>query len=155
AAVLQQHTLNEEQASAVFRVNLWAGLACGGLLLLASPLLGSFYGNPQVTQVAAALSLMFVFSGFTAVQQALLRRALLFDTLLRAQIAASVISSVVAVIFALKGAGFWALTIRTLADPLVYSIVVWTSAAWIPTRAAWDDTTKALLRYGRYCIGSS
>jgi|SRR5262252_903698 len=155
AAVLQQHELKEGQASAVFRVNLWAGLACGGLFLLASPLLGSFYGDPQVTQVAAALSIMFVFSGFTAVQQALLRRALLFDALLRAQIAASVVSSVVAVVFALKGAGYWALTIRTLADPLIYSVVVWTSTGWIPTRAEWDDTTKALLRYGRYCIGSS
>src|SRR5712691_9892856 len=155
AAVLQQHDLNEGQASAVFRVNLWAGLACGGLFLLASPLLGLFYGDPQVTQVAAALSIMFVFSGFTAVQQALLRRALLFDTLLRAQIAASTVSSVVAVIFALRGAGYWALTVRALADPLIYGIVVWISAGSLPFRAEWDDTTKALLRYGRYSIGSS
>jgi polysaccharide transporter, PST family len=62
SAVLQQRDLNEGQASAVFRVNLLAGFAFGGLFLLSSPLLGSFYGDPQVTQVAAALSLMFVFS---------------------------------------------------------------------------------------------
>lgn len=79
----------------------------------------------------------------------------MFDTLLRAQIAASLVSSVMAVTFALKGAGYWALTIRALADPLVYGIVVWTSAGWVPTRAEWDDTTRALLRYGRYSIGSS
>ena len=155
SAVLQQRDLNEGQASAVFRINLVAGTAFGGLFLLCAPLLGSFYGDPEVTQVAAALSLMFVFSGFTAVQQALLRRALMFDTLLRAQIAASLVSSVMAVTFALKGAGYWALTIRALADPLVYGIVVWTSAGWVPTRAEWDDTTRALLRYGRYSIGSS
>src|SRR5260370_19730959 len=92
---------------------------------------------------------MFVFSGFTAVQQALLRRALMFDTLLRAQIAASLVSSVMAVTFALKGAGYWALTIRALADPLVYGIVVWTSTGWVPARAELDDTTRALLRYRR------
>jgi PST family polysaccharide transporter len=155
SAVLQQRDLNEGQASAVFRVNLLAGFAFGGLFLVSAPLLGAFYGDPQVTQVAAALSLVFVFSGFTAVQQALLRRALLFDALVRAQIAASVGSSVVAVIFALRGAGYWALTFRALADPLIYTIVVWSSAGWLPTRAEWDDTTKALLRYGRYSIGSS
>jgi polysaccharide transporter, PST family len=147
--------LKEGQASAVFRLNLVAGLAFGGLFLLSSPLLGSFYGDPQVTQVAAALSLIFVFSGFTAVQQALLRRALMFDTLLRAQIAASVVSSVVAVTLAFQGAGYWALTIRALADPFIYTVVVWTSAAWLPTRAEWDDTTKFLLRYGMYSIGSA
>jgi PST family polysaccharide transporter len=155
SAVLQQRDLNEGQASAVFRVNLLAGFAFGGLFLLGSPLLGSFYGDPQVTQVAAALSLMFFFSGLTAVQQALLRRALLFDALLRAQIAASMLSSVAAVFFALKGAGYWALTIRAVTDPLIYTIVVWISAGWLPTRAEWDDTTRFLLRYGRYSIGSS
>jgi PST family polysaccharide transporter len=155
SAVLQQGDLNEGQASAVFRVNLLAGLASGGLFLLSSPLLGSFYGDPQVTQVAAALSLMFVFSGFTAVQQALLRRALLFDALLRAQIAASVVSTVTAVTLALKGAGYWALTIRALTDPLIYTIVVWSAAGWRPGRAEWDDTTRFLLRYGMYSLGSS
>lgn len=55
AAVLQQRDLNEGQASAVFRINLAAGIAFGGLFLLCAPLLGSFYGDPEVTQVAAAL----------------------------------------------------------------------------------------------------
>ena len=68
SALLQQRDLNEGQASAVFLVNLLAGFAFGGLFLLSSPLLGSLYGDPRVTQVAAALSIMFVFSGFTAVQ---------------------------------------------------------------------------------------
>jgi PST family polysaccharide transporter len=155
SAVLQQRDLKEGQASAVFRVNLAAGLAFGALFLLSSPLLGWFYGDPRVTRVAAALSLIFVISGFTAVQQALLRRALMFDTLLRAQIAASVVSSVAAVTFALNGAAYWALTTRALADPFIYSVVVWTSAGWLPTRAEWDDTTRFLLRFGRYSIGAS
>jgi len=155
SAVLQQRDLNQGQASAVFRVNLFSGFAFGGLFLLSSPLLGWFYDDPHVTQVATALSLLFIFSGFSAVQQALLRRALLFDALLRAQIAASLVASVVAVIFAANGAGYWALTIRVLVDPFVYTVVVWTSAGWLPTRAEWDATTKALLRFGWYAVGTS
>jgi len=155
SAVLQQRDLNQGQASAVFRINLLAGFAFGGLFLMSSPLLGALYGDPHVTQVAAALSLMFVFSGFTAVQQALLRRALLFDALLRAQIAASLVSSVAAVFFALNGAGYWALTVRALADPLIYAVVVWTSTGWLPSRPEWDDTTKGLFRFGWYSVGSS
>jgi polysaccharide transporter, PST family len=155
AAVLQQRDLTEGQASALFRLNLFAGFAFGGLFLLSAPLLGAFYGDPHVAQVAAALSLVFVFSGFTAVQQALLRRALLFEVLLRAQIAASFVASVAAITFAFRGAGYWALTIRALTDPLIYSVVVWSSSGWLPTRAEWDDTTKALLRYGQYSIGST
>src|SRR5437879_4601003 len=58
SAVLQQRDLNEGQASAVFRINLVAGIAFGGLFLLSAPLLGSFCVDPEVTQVADALSLM-------------------------------------------------------------------------------------------------
>jgi PST family polysaccharide transporter len=155
SAVLQQRDLNEEQASAVFRVNLLAGFAFAGLFLAASPLIGVFYRDPRVAPVAAILSLTFVFSGFTAVQRALLRRALQFGALLRAQIAASAVSSVAAIIFALYGAGYWALTARALAEPLTYAVVVWSSAAWMPGRAEWDNTTKFLLRYGRYYLGST
>src|SRR6266568_207858 len=155
SAVLQQPDLNEGQASVIFRVNLLAGFVFGGLFLLSSPLLGWFYDDARVTQVAATLSLMFVFSGFTAVQQALFRRALLFGALLRAQIAAAVLSSIAAVFFAFKGAGYWALAIRALTDPLVYGMVVWASAGWLPTRAEHDSATRSLLRYGRYNVGSN
>jgi PST family polysaccharide transporter len=154
AALLQQRDLSEGQASAVFRVNLLAGLAFAGLFLAASPLIGVFYDDHRVSQIAAVLSLTFVISGFMAVQRALLRRALLFDALLRAQIAASGVSSIVAVIFALNGAGYWALIARTLAEGLTYAVVVWSSAGWVPGRAEWDKTTKVLLRYGRYYIGA-
>lgn len=154
SAILQQRDLNEGQASAVFRVNLWAGLAFAGLFLAGSPLIGLFYHDPRAAHVAAALSLMFVFSGVTAVQRALLRRAFRFDALLSAQITSSVVSSTVAVILALNGAGYWALAARALADPMTYAIVIWSLARWVPGRAEWDQTTKFLLRYGRYTLGA-
>jgi PST family polysaccharide transporter len=152
SALVQQRDLKEGQASAVFRVNLLAGLAFAGVFLAASPLIGLLYRDHRASQVAAVLSLTFVFSGLTAVQRALLRRALLFDVLLRAQIAASALSSLVAILFALNGAGYWALVARALADPLTYTVIIWSSAAWAPGRAEWDDTTRFLLRYGRYQI---
>jgi PST family polysaccharide transporter len=155
SAVLQQPDLTERQASAIFRVNALAGVSFAGHLLLGSPLIGSFYGDPRVTHISAILSLVVVVSGFTAVQQALLRRALLFEVLLRAQIASSGTSSVVAVILAWNGAGYWALVARTLVDPLIYSIVAWVSAPWWPRHADWGDATKTLLRLGRYYLGST
>jgi PST family polysaccharide transporter len=155
SAVLQQPDLNERQASAVFQVNALAGVAFALVLFLCSPFIGWFYGDPRVTEIAAILSFMLVVSGFTAVQQALLRRALLFEVLLRAQVASSAISSAVAVFLAWNGAGYWALVARALVDPLIYSGVAWASAAWWPRHAEWGDATKILLRFGRYYLGST
>src|SRR5262249_55821165 len=83
-AVLQQTQLTEGQASAVFRINLLAGFSFAAVFLAASPLLGWFYHDARVVPLAAALSLIFVLSGFTAIQRALLRRALQFGALFRA-----------------------------------------------------------------------
>jgi len=153
-ALLQQRDLTEGHASAVFWMNLLTGLALAGLFLAVSPLLGSFYDDHRVAEIAAVLSLNLVFSGITAVQRALLRRALLFHALSSAQIAASALSSVVAIVFALNGAGYWALTARALVDPLTYAIVIWSVAGWVPGRGKWDQITKSLLQYGTYSVGS-
>jgi PST family polysaccharide transporter len=155
SAVLQQRHLTEGQAAAVFRVNLLAGLAFAGLFVAASPLLALFYHDDRVMPVAAALSLVFVISGFSAVQRALLRRALVFGALLRAQIAASIISCLAAIIVALMGGQYWALVARAITEPLVYTVVVWFSTKWLPRQPEWDTVTSSLLRFGRYYIGYS
>jgi O-antigen/teichoic acid export membrane protein len=155
SAILQQRDLTERQASAVLWINVLLGLALGGAFLAASPLLGALYGDPRVTPVAAVLGLLFVFSGLTAVQRALLRRALRFDLLLRAQLVAAVFSLVAGVTLGFAGAGYWALAVRALADSLVYGLVVWVSSRWLPTHPVWDDTTRSMLRYGRFFVGFS
>lgn len=155
AAVLQQTRLTEGQASAAFRVSLLAGLSFAAFFLAASPLLGWFYSDPRVVPLAAVLSLVFVFSSLTAVQRALLRRALQYRALFRAQVAASTMGSVAAVALAVAGAGYWALAARVLAAPFIYAIVIWMSSRWLPSRPVWDSITKGLLRFGGYSVGGS
>src|SRR5438309_1182866 len=70
--ILQQTRLTEGQASAVFRINFLAGLLFTVVILAASPLLGWFYHDGRVVPLAAVLSLVFIISGLTAVQRALL-----------------------------------------------------------------------------------
>ena len=152
SAMLQQRDLTEGQASAVLRINVIAGLILGGVFLAGAPLLGFFYHEPRVTPVAAALSPIFLISGLTAVQTALLRRALRFGTLLRAALVGAIVSTVVGVGFAFLGAGYWALTARTLAGPLASSVFLWLSTRWVPPRPQWDATTKSMLRYGKFFV---
>lgn len=155
SAVLQQRDMTEGQASAVLRINVLAGLALGGIFLAASPLLGIFYDDPRITSVGAAMSLIFVISGLTAVQRALLRRALWFGALLRAGLVAALASFVVGVGLAMAGAGYWALAARALVDPAAFGMAIWLSTRWVPPRPEWDATTKSMIRYGKFFVGFS
>jgi len=153
AALTQQTSLNPGEASAVFFVNMAAGVCFALAFLVCSPLIGAFYGDPRAAEIASALSALFLIAGFTGVHVALLRRALRFEILLYAQLIASAVSSAVAVALALKGAGYWALAARAIVDPLVYSISVWSSGCWFPGRPIWGETTRSLLRVGRFSMG--
>lgn len=155
SAVLQQTRLTEGQASAIFKVNLVAGFSFAALFLAASPVLGWLYHDARVVPLAAAFSLVFVFSGLTAVQRALLRRALYFRALFWAQVSASTVACLGAVILAVSGAAYWALAARTLAEPFTYTIAVWLSSRWIPKRPEWDSITNSLVRFGGYSVAGS
>jgi PST family polysaccharide transporter len=153
AALTQQTSLTSGEASAVFVVNMTAGIFFAFVFLICSPLIGVFYGDPRVPELAAVLSVLFVIAGFKGVHVALLRRALRFEVLLYAQLIASAVSTTVAIALALKGAGYWALAARAIVDPFVYSIAVWSSGCWFPGRPCWGETTRSLLRVGRFSMG--
>jgi PST family polysaccharide transporter len=153
AALTQQTSLNSEEASGVFFVNMAAGFCFAFGFLVCSPLIGAFYRDPRAGELASVLSVLFLIAGFTGVHVALLRRALRFEVLLYAQLIASAVSASVAVVLALKGAGYWALAARAIVDPLVYSISVWSSGCWFPVRPSWGETTRSLLRVGRFSMG--
>jgi PST family polysaccharide transporter len=155
SAILQQRNLTEGQASALLRLNVLVGFILGAVFFSAAPLLSLLYDDARVAPVAAAMSLTFVFSGLTAVQRALLRRALRFGDLLRAEVAAAVVSLAVAISLALAGAGYWALTARALVQPFTYGIGVWLSSRWLPSRPEWDATTRSMIRYGKYFLAFS
>src|SRR4051812_42464350 len=69
-ALAQQIELNEGQASAIFRVNMLAGIALTLVFLIASPGIGYMYHESRVVPISAALAFTFLIVGFTSVQRA-------------------------------------------------------------------------------------
>lgn len=155
SATLQERELDAERATVLVLVNMAAGVVLGCVFLACSGLLGAFYGEPDAGHAAAALSSVFFISGVSAVQIALLRRAFRYRALICAQATAAMTSFLLALAVALGGGGYWALVARTVADPLVLAILVWTLAPWRLRRPRWLPETKRLLRYGAYQAASS
>ncbi len=155
SATLQERDLDPDRASVLVFVNMAAGLVLGSAFFACSGLLGAFYGEPDAGHAAAVLSSMFLISGFSAVQIAILRRAFRYRALICAQAAAASTSFLVALAVALTGGGYWALVARAVVDPLVLAILVWVLAPWRLRRPRWLPETKRLLRYGAYQAASS
>ena len=78
------------------------------------------------------LSAVFVIDALVSIQQALLKRHMLFKSLAVRTLGASLVSGVVAVILAFSGYGVWSLVVQQLVRAAVGCIVLWAASDWRP-----------------------
>jgi O-antigen/teichoic acid export membrane protein len=130
--LVQRREITEEDRSTVF----WTSAGVGVLLTLAGVVLAaplaSFYGEPEVQPLFAALSISFVVTSLGATHAALLHRDMQYRAI-SLRIAASTISGGVAgVSFAAAGYGPWALIVGQLVIAVVSTSLLWFSLPWRP-----------------------
>jgi polysaccharide transporter, PST family len=148
AATIQKPGISHAQVSAVFWINTAAGALLGVGLMLAAPLLASFYGQPELEAVAEWLALGFVLSGLTVQHWALLRRQMRFSAIAGLETAADIAAFAVAIALALAGKGYWALVAQRLVAPGLLLVGSWALCRWRPARPAPAGGLLDLLRFG-------
>ena len=85
-------------------------------MVLAAPLLSSFFKTEELTAVLRVLSIAFVLKAMTIVPTALLTRNMRFRSIAIVEITSTFVSGVLGVGAAAMGAGYWALVIQTVSS---------------------------------------
>lgn len=152
-AIAQRGTITEGETSALVWMTFAIGLVCTLTLITAAPFVARFYHSPQLEQVTQALSLTFLLPALYCQQYALMRRALMFNTLAVIDIISYVLSVVVAITLAYEGHGYWALVARQVLVQLFSMIGVWLTCGWWPGRPSFDSRVKDLVRFGLNITG--
>jgi PST family polysaccharide transporter len=147
-ASVQRTHITHDDVSTLFCLNVAIGLILSVLLIGASPFIASLYGDPALTGIALASSLMLLATALSAQHYALMRRAMQFRQIAVIEIVASVVSCLVAIAMALTGWGYWALVAKAILAPVLSAIGVWTSCPWVPGRPRLTQAVKELLRFG-------
>lgn len=142
-AIIQKQDLREAHYSSAFWLNVLVGLLLTGLFILLSPLIAAFFEKPELRMIVVILSLNFVLSSFTVVQQAILMKAMHFRALMVRDLGAVMIAGVVGIACALRGLGVWSLVAQTLTYTIVNNLFLWIFSSWRPhftfSRAAMGD----------------
>lgn len=107
--IVQAPTLNRLKLRALFGACLVTSLLSGVVTFVSAPLVAAFFAEPRLTPLVRALSLGFVFVGFSALPQALMARALQFDHKAKIDVLTALVSSVFALALAMTGWGVWSL----------------------------------------------
>ena len=132
SATVQREKVTVEQRSTLFWINVVVGAVLTVLTLVLRAGCGGIYHEPRLLQITMMLSLGFLFNALGVQHSALLQRQLRFTALAAINIAALVISTLVAISVAELGFTYWALVAMALTFPLATTVGVWIAAAWIP-----------------------
>ena len=133
SSIIQRPTISNRFLSSVFWLNFIIGLALAGFVCIASPVVASFFKTPALIPILCTISISFWLTSWGVVQNSLLIREMKFRALAGADIAAAVVSYLVALSFAYRGYGVWSLVFANLANSMTACVGYWIGSGWKPT----------------------
>lgn len=148
SATIQRASITEQQKSTLFWVNILLGTTLGLLSLAAAPVLVAFYHEPRLFWVTVALATQFPVSAAGGQHYALLERQMRFVTLAVIEIICLLASTVVGIVMAIAGCGYWALVGASISAVAVSTVSAWLTSGWVPGRPRREAEIRSLMRFG-------
>lgn len=149
-ATVQREEIDQAKVSTLFWVNSIFGLLLALIAAAAAPLISRFFDEPRLTPVTVVIGGLTVLQGLGAQHYALLRRKMRFAAVGVAEVLAAFAGVFSAVLFALKGFGYWALVVQQAATALVRMILFWTLCDWRPSAVFRFAEVRSMVAFGSY-----
>lgn len=154
-AVLQRQDITAAQLSSLFYLSFGVSLALASVLYLSASQIAEFYETPQIIPIAELFSLVVIASGLGMLHTTLLQRNLNFGAILVAELLSHLLSSIIAIVMALRGFGFMALAWRAVLQPAIFTVVVGLRSGWLPGWPEFSAAVSGMFRFGGYSAGFS
>lgn len=142
----QQRTENDYYTAFIFNMSVAFFLYL--VLFFASPLIATFYNEPQLELITKVIGLNLIFSSLSIVQKTRLTIDFDFKTQAKAGLLAVVISGSIGVICAYFGLEVWALVIQSILNNILISIFLMFFSRWMPKFVFSKDSFKHLFNFG-------
>lgn len=147
-ALIRENEPSQEDYSTVFYFNLVTAILVYILLFFCSGGISGFFKEPQLESILRVLALVLIINSFGLVQRTILTKNINFKIQTQISVISSIISGVIAIIFAYLGLGVWSLVIRTLTMQLMQSSLLCIYNKWIPSLIFSKNSFKRLFGFG-------
>lgn len=147
-ASTQKTLITPDQISTLFWLNIAISLLLTALLIGSSETIARIFGEPSVTGIALALSVTFVLTALSTQHSALMRRAMQFHRIAMIDISSNLVGSIVSVVLALCGWGYWSLVAKPIVTAGWTAVAVWLNCRWVPGRPRVSQDARELVGFG-------
>lgn len=154
-ALIQKKNADKVDFSSVFYLSLAVAGLLYVVLFFSSPLIASFYREPQLIPVLRVLSITLFFGAFNSIQNAYVAKNMMFKKLFFSSLGAMVVSGTAGIISAYAGLGVWALVAQQLTNQFMITVILWFTVKWRPSLLFSFARVKGLFSYGSKLLASS
>lgn len=152
-AIIQRQEVDSDYLSTAFWTNFLMGVVLSISSVAMAGFVAAFFKQPQLIPIVRWLSVGFIFSSLSSVQNAILSRKLAFKSIALRSLTANVIGSVVGILMAISGYGVWSLVSQQLVSGAIGVLVLWRVSDWRPTLRFSTKLLKELLSFGVSGVG--
>jgi O-antigen/teichoic acid export membrane protein len=152
-ATVKWASLNHQQVSTLFWINMGLSTAIMLITIGSGPLLAWFYKEPRLVGITTGYGITIFLAGLAIQHEAILTRQMRFAAIVIVEILALLIGFVSAIVAAWRGLGYWALVVNQLVMTLVTVIGVWGACRWRPGLPARGIGIRSMLSYGGNLTG--
>jgi len=125
SAVIQRTSVTDEQKSMLFWINILIGILLGIVTVAMAPAIAAFYHEPRLLGVTVVVAAGFIFNAAGVQHGALLLRQMRFTALAVINTVGLIVGTVIAIVGAKAGYGYWALVAMTVTLPVINTVGVW------------------------------
>lgn len=148
AALIQKKYPTQTDYSTVFYFNLFLS----GILYLAifvfAPAVSSFYKLSNLSGMLRLLGIIIIINALAVVQNNQFQKKLNFNKLAVVDVISASLSTIFAILLALKGYGVWSLVVKTLIGSSSRTLLLWMLSQWRPIRAFSLSSLRELFSFG-------
>ena len=155
SAIVQKQDLNQKNLSSIFWFNLLIGALAMLIIILAAPLIARFYGQNSLTSIISIMSVSFLFTSLSMVQNSRLLKELKFKKLTLLELTSTISASLLGISMAFLGYGVWSLVWQNVSMTFIYTALVWITEHWKPIlHFNWKDI-KTIIDFSANLSGFS
>lgn len=157
SALIQKKDADALDFSTILYFNIAFSTVLYLLIFMCAPLVQQFYGSGYelLTPVLRVLGIRLILSAINSVQQAYVAKKMMFKMFFLSTFFGTVISAIVGITLAYKGAGVWAIVAQYLTNTTVDTIVLNIRLRKKPLLAFSFQRLIELFKYGVNILGAS
>lgn len=123
AALIHKKEIDKKDINTVFTLNTGIGIILSILFFIIAPVIANFYDKPILTILTKSFSIIFLVTGLSGVNRALLTKRMDFKLNTIISVISLIVSSGIAIVMAYLGYGVWSILIKILSQEIINTLL--------------------------------